>query len=399
MRLGALQRLFAAALLQLALLSTQPAGALHDAEASVRSHVGQRSLVRSEAARLQADRQLIAKEAQEEEEEGAAAIRSRFTRSGSGEVEGSVPALRKFREDFEQLQAKEANSSAGSGRGAQQSGGALKLLIGVLSRGFEQEYRDVHRQTWLSTPGACAVDIRQDVAPPPADKDCRFYVTFVTGHNEKTNRSLEAEAAEHRDVTPIWFADTNLTLGEASPVVLYRDGVYRPMDQLDAGDKGFDWIRAIKLKKSMWLRFASLHYRWATHIASADLDTYPHVDMILADLQDPARSQWADKSIQPAGWSEDHGGVYYGASCAGAMGFKQGAFTCISRGFLECMFENPQLRGHLDLYLGVPRGDVIVARLVTVASKTADSPAGTCPAPWWVGPAHCSWETRWAHPV
>eukprot|EP00929_Paragymnodinium_shiwhaense_P014160 TRINITY_DN122041_c0_g1_i1.p1 TRINITY_DN122041_c0_g1~~TRINITY_DN122041_c0_g1_i1.p1 ORF type:complete len:393 (-),score=80.68 TRINITY_DN122041_c0_g1_i1:180-1358(-) len=310
------------------------------------------------------------------------------------EADGSPPALGRFRADFEELHSKEAAAAKPSDG----QPGSVKLLIGVLTRGFEQDYRHVHRNTWMTAPGACAVDIKHDVQPPN-EKDCRYYVTFVMGHNEKNNHSVELEAAEHGDVTPLWFSDRGLAMGDASPVVLHRDNTYHLLDQLSADDKEFDWRRGIKLKKSMWLRFASLHFRWATHIASADLDTFPHVNMILSDLRDPSQSRWADKRVRPSGWSESNGGVYYGASCAGAMGFKQGAFTCISRGFLECMFQNPQLNGKLDLYLGAPGGDVIVARLVTVATKAPNNPAGTCASPWWVGPADCSWDSRWAHPV
>merc|ERR1719310_1063413 len=173
-------------------------------------------------------------------------------------------------------------------------------------------------------------------------------------------------------------------------------------DQAYWGEKGFSWQMADKVKKVHWLRYAKDHFKWATHVACQDLDTYPRVDLILHDLEYPDKFGETSKTRKtelaknkPSGWSETHGGLYYGATCGGGgRGMVQGAFIGLSRSLVECMYSG-FLQWNMNAGLGGSGGDMT---LYTNVMDAFDPKKGKCPTPWWVGPSGCQGD-RFKHPV
>jgi len=174
------------------------------------------------------------------------------------------------------------------------------------------------------------------------------------------------------------------------------------LDPKNDSDTEYNIYLGDKVKKLAWFRFATKNFEWATHIVSMDMDTYPFTDTVLADISDPWHSIVADNKTMPEGWSEAKNGMYYGAGCGGKKGMRQGALIGLSRSFLSCMFQNPQLNKSFDVALGAPGGDHTLRYWVAIASKsevTEYPPQGTCPDPWFVGPPSCEYRDGWQHPL
>eukprot|EP00929_Paragymnodinium_shiwhaense_P060355 TRINITY_DN30153_c0_g1_i2.p1 TRINITY_DN30153_c0_g1~~TRINITY_DN30153_c0_g1_i2.p1 ORF type:complete len:468 (-),score=115.31 TRINITY_DN30153_c0_g1_i2:54-1457(-) len=305
-----------------------------------------------------------------------------------GSSSASVPKIDQFTKEVTELSAKDDEKPV-------MRPTTVKLLVGVLSMGYEHAYRDVHRETWMQRPGVCRVDMGHDKAPPP-EKGCRYYITFVLGVNNKTNKQVATEMEENHDVIqPGLFWPSNHS--KFPEKAFHREGDRLLLqDQAYWGEQGFNWHMADKVKKVHWLRFAKDHFKWATHVACQDLDTYPRVDLILKDLEHPDDFMRKDVRLQkPKGWSERHGGIYYGAVCGGGgRGMVQGAFIGLSRSLLECMYSG-FLQWNMNAGLGGAGGDMT---LYTNVMDSFDPTKGKCPEPWWVGPSGCQGD-RFSHPV
>jgi hypothetical protein len=288
-------------------------------------------------------------------------------------------------------------------------------LFGILSMGFEGDFRDVHRSSWMTNPGACGVDVTMadhyygsiDVAK------CNYFYTFAVGHNDANAASVDLERQIHQDLSVLRLKGNfqgGMPKDGTSGVALPGRNVYRQEEDtlLMLDPKSFvepievyDKYVGDKVKKMAWYKFAVETFKWATHIVCMDLDTYPYADLVVRDMADPMHSAVADKSMMPAGWSEAGNGMYYGAACGGKWGMRQGALVGISRSFLLCMFSVPRLKNTFDHELGAPGGDAYVRSWVKTASKSehTEYEKGICADPWHVGPASCSYGDAWQHPV
>eukprot|EP00929_Paragymnodinium_shiwhaense_P077104 TRINITY_DN39688_c0_g1_i1.p1 TRINITY_DN39688_c0_g1~~TRINITY_DN39688_c0_g1_i1.p1 ORF type:complete len:457 (+),score=81.66 TRINITY_DN39688_c0_g1_i1:56-1426(+) len=320
--------------------------------------------------------------------------RTRF--ESLSERSGHVPDIERFKQDFQELLAKDG----GNHSLALPKGSKVRLIFGVLAMVHEKAYRDVHRKTWMAQPGACRLGDHANDAVLQS-MDCRFFATFALGVNNATKRQLEEESKKSRDISVLSLEDhsSSYTLGDMSRRNFQRvDGMLQVLDPASVSDSNFDYLIGDKVKKIGWLRFALEKFPWASHIVSADLDTYPHVAPIMQDIQAPHQSQWASPLTKPEDWTEEDNGMYYGASCGGLTGFKQGALFALSRSFLTCMFDNPKLKWQWEVNLGVPGGDAVLQNWIRLAMKSKTK-TGSCRDPWWVGPESCSWPDHWAHPV
>lgn len=306
--------------------------------------------------------------------------------------EGHVPDLDHFNNDFKGLLAKDNHNASFL------KPGDVKVIFGVITMVPEKKYRDIHRKTWMAQPGACRIGDQADESVADSD-NCKFWATFVLGVNNATMKEMKDESQNKRDISVLALDAHKYRIGEESKHNLQRtNGLLQVLDPPSAHDKNFNFLIGAKIKTIGWLRFAIAKYSWATHVVCQDLDTYPHVAPILRDISDPTKSQWASPHTKPSHWSEKQNGMYYGASCGGMTGFKQGALFALSKSFLTCMFENPKLKTEWDVMLGVPGGDALVQQWIKLAMKSKTK-TGTCADPWWVGPSSCSWGTHWAHPV
>lgn len=261
--------------------------------------------------------------------------------------------------------------------------GSVKMLIGITTMGYESAFRDAIRDTWLKHPGVCRLNLERNQTPP-ANPACRFFVTFVMGKNSTTDPLVEEENRKHHDIVQATFPDGKSVSDPAS-----HEGIRRG-----------HLSEAQRAKTDLWFRFAAANFGWATHIAKADLDTWPHLEKVLADVADLGHSKWAHKEAKPAGWKEEDG-IYYGVSCGGGLGgFKQGAFYMLSRSLLKCMFT-------VDAYKypwhdnGEDGGgeDIMMWYRVRRAMKSVTPKEGKCRDPWWVGPGDCGNTEGWTHPI
>lgn len=198
--------------------------------------------------------------------------------------------------------------------------GEVKMLIGVLSAGYESRYRDVHRRTWMKSSGpmkVCRVEaptIVTHTAPP----HCSIFATFLLGSDPRFDAQVTKEAAIHKDIT----------------LVLRDDGV--PVQDDGLSNDSLAWT--VKTKVFHWFRLATERFPWATHVMKMDMDTYPFPGKI-ARLLAAAKGKDDDKEWSPSlfkgrqppphGWSERHG----------VKLFWQGQFYGISASTLRCMYK------------------------------------------------------------
>lgn len=191
----------------------------------------------------------------------------------------------------------------------------MKLLISVLSIGYEREFREVHRRTWMSLPGICAIG--QDTMAPP--KGCSVFRTFVLGSNDQAMSEARAANARTDDV-------------------IFVPGVRDPAFG-ESPDPEDPQVLA-KKKVVAWFAYAAKYLTWATHVAKMDLDTFPLVGLIARGIADPM-THLSGFAGPPAGWSESNGGMYYGWECGGPRGMRQGQFYLLSGSLVQCIMQDP----------------------------------------------------------
>jgi len=80
-----------------------------------------------------------------------------------------------------------------------------KILFGILTIAFEKEYRDVHRSSWTTEPGACSVVVAQPHSEQ--GRECRFFYTFAVGHNDDNEEAVQEERKAHHDMSKMVFDD------------------------------------------------------------------------------------------------------------------------------------------------------------------------------------------------
>eukprot|EP00929_Paragymnodinium_shiwhaense_P108958 TRINITY_DN75300_c0_g1_i1.p1 TRINITY_DN75300_c0_g1~~TRINITY_DN75300_c0_g1_i1.p1 ORF type:complete len:368 (+),score=87.76 TRINITY_DN75300_c0_g1_i1:123-1226(+) len=258
--------------------------------------------------------------------------------------------------------------------------GKVKLLIGITTMGYEREFRDSIRDTWLKHPGLCRVNLEHNNTPP---ENCRIFVTFVMGKNNATDPHVQEEFEKHRDLVQATYPD--------------ETSMHDPARRGEVGSGHLS--EAQRKKADLWLRFATLHFAWATHVAKADMDTWPNLEKILEDVTDLSKSDWAHEAAKPAGWQEADG-IYYGISCGGGLkGFKQGAFYLFTRSFLVCMFSVDVLKYPASDGFDGGADDLMMWSRVHLAMKSENPKQGKCRDPWWVGPGSCGDDARWKHPI
>ncbi|CAK0891492.1 unnamed protein product [Prorocentrum cordatum] len=198
----------------------------------------------------------------------------------------------------------------------------------------EAKLRQVHRETWMSVPGICALTIGVFNEPP----GCSAFVAFFAGRDGKTDAHLAKELSVHKDIV---ILDT-LDQWDFSPVPQMRPpsitvtvrGKKKKIRRPPSDRKGFraggKWIPSeplhmetptfpeeVKNKSLSAFQFAFHRFPWITHYAKNDMDNFPYVAEVLEDLEDLPHSPNGNTSrgtmptSNPTPWEEGHG-VYYG---------------------------------------------------------------------------------------
>lgn len=216
-----------------------------------------------------------------------------------------------------------------------------------------------------ASPKVCKVGENSTLPP----KSCNIFATFLLGSDGGNGDCASAEERLHGDITLVRTQD-------GSPVL--DDGYLKSEDGRLVLDKR-RW--GVKKKVFHWFRFATEHFRWATHVAKMDLDTFPFPGMIarflvvasepwskakelewksifntssgaaypkgLRDLGLP--NIWNDhnRPSPPPRWSETSPGLYFGR----LMGLDwdatkgvnmQGQFYLLSMSTLRCMYKEAE---------------------------------------------------------
>uniref|UniRef100_A0A7S4WG90 Hexosyltransferase n=1 Tax=Alexandrium monilatum TaxID=311494 RepID=A0A7S4WG90_9DINO len=217
----------------------------------------------------------------------------------------------------------------------------VKLLILTLTMSHEIGVREVHRRTWMSRRGICAINASTFKEP----KNCRAFVTFAPGwarDDQILDDLVAREGKRHGDITRVDAEDPDAT------------------GKIDKRQS------RVKEKDLAALLYAATHWPWITHIGKNDLDNYPQVDLILKDLEDPqGRRIGASGGVPPNGWLKDPTRpVYYGALMGAPPknivqihgGFMQGQFYAISRDLTACVMGHLITRNNPRDYVYPPRG-------------------------------------------
>merc|ERR1719482_23573 len=199
---------------------------------------------------------------------------------GLSQGQGHAQHIGKVHEFKRLIQAVEHASDRGLPLGENVTNfGRVKLLIGVLSAPKERDYRDVHRTTWMSriAPRVCPVNLR---TTKPED-GCSIFSTFVLGNtgDADLDDGLEAEDWANGDITRV-------TSENGKYVAESGGSPYRNFN--------------LNMKVFHWLRLASERFKWATHVAQADMDSRPYPGM-LANLLNVA--QGFEHGAQNKQWS------------------------------------------------------------------------------------------------
>jgi len=124
----------------------------------------------------------------------------------------------------------------------------LKLIVGVLSCPSDDYARQVIRTTWFNQPGVCTID--KASSPRHFYNDCTVYVVFVIGGVKES--------------------------------YLMRDELFLAVPDGKSSDGGVHVkMAAVTRKVSHFLRWASEHYPWASHIGRVDQDFFPKFHYVL----------------------------------------------------------------------------------------------------------------------
>jgi len=124
----------------------------------------------------------------------------------------------------------------------------LKLIVGVLSCPSDDYARQVIRTTWFNQPGVCTID--KASSPRHFYNDCTVYVVFVIGGVKES--------------------------------YLMRDELFLAVPDGKSSDGGVHVkMVAVTRKVSHFLRWASEHYPWASHIGRVDQDYFPRFHYVL----------------------------------------------------------------------------------------------------------------------
>uniref|UniRef100_A0A7S4SSB4 Hexosyltransferase n=1 Tax=Alexandrium monilatum TaxID=311494 RepID=A0A7S4SSB4_9DINO len=254
----------------------------------------------------------------------------------------------------------------------------VKLLILTLTMSHQIGVREVHRRTWMSRPGVCWVNA--STFREPKKKGCRVFATFAPGwanNDERLDELVAREGRKNGDITRVDAGDP------------------------DATGKVDNKNLRVKEKDLAMLLYATTHWPWITHIGKNDLDNYPEVDLILADLDDPeGRKLGASRGVPPEGWLEDPSRpVYYGALMGAPPkltvqihgGFMQGQFYAITRHLAACVMGHLISRNSPRDYVYLTRsppplcgnwgeGDIVWGCIVRYYAGLHRN----CSVPWWI---------------
>jgi hypothetical protein len=216
------------------------------------------------------------------------------------------------------------------------SGVKLLLMFVHVARGHTA--RHAHRQSWLSEPGMCAVDGRNSSSNSSSGSPvwsgnsssnnrnnpagCKVYYTFMVGVDgtERTAAAVASEMNRHGDVVVL--------KGSKDPA---------------PGEEGSNSLLMPKVVEVF--KYATKHFRWATHFGKVDIDSFPLVSIALNELGNPtgeARRQIEAKEVL-SNWSEQNGGIYYGLLSGNRSkreeSFQQGQFYVLSASLADCILD------------------------------------------------------------
>lgn len=270
---------------------------------------------------------------------------------------------------------------------AEEAAAGTKLLIGVMSMGYQANYREVHRSTWMSHPGVCTISEH-------ARPDCHVIVAFVLGKNNATDALVTAESQRYGDVIiPILDSDPGSHSGTA-PLVTAGAAVEDPasleLSFLEDPTSRYGLKGLMQKQKTFsWLMYAGEHFTWATHVAKMDMDSYPFLGRMLADLASATGSSPKVKGQEPPeGWSDSAGGLYYGHGMGWkAFYMRQASLYLMSMSTARCALQKPLHCG------GCPSEDSMIGEQISYMSKQNGGP---CPDPWYVDvPVGQGWQAGW----
>lgn len=133
---------------------------------------------------------------------------------------------------------------------------SVKLVIGILSLPWEVELRNEHRRTWMRQAGICHISQWKN-------ESCHVFPVFILGNT-----------MGHDD-------DNQVSNMPGSTVMIN-------ITERPSNDQAREDDRIVHIKRNTkicsWFKYARDNFKWASHVAKMDMDTFPAVAKIRYDL-------------------------------------------------------------------------------------------------------------------
>jgi len=234
----------------------------------------------------------------------------------------------------------------------------VKLVIGIMAQTNQPDIHHAHLDTWMQQDGACSVDQFQD-------RDCHVFPMLIFGNissgapEYSKNAVVLTDIAEPEDVVSGYTNDNPKKMGNW---------------------KTRSMLYSSRMKTPSWINYAQKHFPWATHVAKMDLDCYPHIPIILHDLeQAPQQALFYGRFFGKHGFAK-HGGMF-------------GEFYLVTSDLLNCWSDQNRMLNkkhgkNARVFPGHPEDQAFS----TVLFRAEE--AKICPA---VTQMHV--QNRWQHPM